>query len=131
MCFSLQCMVVNVTSCRLDVVYGVSVQLEHLRGVGLPLLVAADGEGVLRHLHQHEVPLLPLLPHRLPHRVHVPGVKQDFAGLLDELVHYHSRQFSFSGQLITDLTRRSNHSARSHQHLARSHPESARSHPRG
>ena len=62
------------TSGRLDVVDGVAVEPHLGRQVGLFLLVAADGKGVLRDLHEDEVPLLPFLPNRLAHGVEVPAV---------------------------------------------------------
>lgn len=55
----------KLTTRWLDVVNGVSIELLHLRRLGLLVLVAAHGEGVLRHLHQHKVALLPLFPHAL------------------------------------------------------------------
>ena len=64
------------TSGRFDVVDSVAVQLEHVGRVGLALLVAADGEGVLRHLDQDKVAPLPLLPYRLPHGVHIPAGRE-------------------------------------------------------
>ena len=73
------------TSGRLDVVDGVAVEPHLGRGVGLFLLVAADGEGVLRDLHEDEVPLLPLLPNRLAHGVEVTAVLH-----VHGLVHPHS-----------------------------------------
>ena len=68
--------ILQLTSGGLDVVHGVAVHLEHLARLGLLLLVAADGEGVLGHLDQHEIPPLPFLPDGLAHGVHVTVTQQ-------------------------------------------------------
>ena len=73
------------TSGRLDVVDGVAVEPHLGCRIGLFFLVAADGEGVLRYLHEDEVPLLPLLPDRLAHGVEIPAVFH-----VHGLVHPHS-----------------------------------------
>ena len=61
------------TAGGLDVVDRVSIELEHLGGLRLLLLVAAHGESVLRHLDKDVVAFLPLFPHAFAPRVQVPG----------------------------------------------------------
>ena len=67
-------MSVRLTTSWFNVVHSVAIHLEHLRGVGLLLLVAADGEGVLANLNQNKITLLPLLPNCFPHSIHITEI---------------------------------------------------------
>lgn len=58
----------------LDIVHCIAIELHHFRRLAFLFFVRAHRKCVLRDLDQHKVPLLPLFPYGLAHRVEIATV---------------------------------------------------------